>query len=138
MPFGLYDPNGKIIDEYYAAHISTVVVLAESDECKDKSGRDLFGLYREQGFGTIDLPIPNYGVPNSNVICETLAKAEQLCVAGNNVVIHCSAGLGRTPFFAALLAKRVLKISGIEALAWLSRHKPDALLTPLQIMVILA
>lgn len=137
MPFGLYDLEGKLLHEYRVAKVSTVVVLAEVDECIEKAHKDLQVTYREVGFSTILLPTPNYGVPVPAQLQEVLGAVQQLAEGGDHVAVHCSAGLGRTPFFAALLARRVLGLSGSEAIAWLSRHKPDALLTPVQIEIIL-
>ncbi|MBS0158175.1 MAG: hypothetical protein JSS26_06270 [Nitrospira sp.] len=137
MPFGLYDPEGTLLPEWRAAAIHSVVLLAELDECREKAGRDLPALYRAEGLSVLSLPIPNYGVPVdgrvSDVITETRKQAEQ----GRNLLIHCSAGLGRTALFATLLARSVLGLSGPDALAWLGRHQPGALLTPAQIMLIM-
>lgn len=137
MPFGLYDPDGKLLHQYQLAQISAVVVMAEVDECIEKARRDLQMVYREGGFRSILLPTPNYGVPAPAQLCDVLGAVQQFAIDGHHIAVHCSAGLGRTPFFAASLARRVLGLSGSEAIAWLSRHKADALLTPAQIAIIL-
>jgi len=140
MPFGLYDPGGTLLKDLKAADISAIVLLAEIEECREKTGRDLLALYREEGLTVFPLPTPNYGIPSNSQLADVLkqARARARASDGHNVLIHCSVGLGRTALFAALLAKDVLKLSGEEAINWLGRHKPDALLTPAQILVLLS
>lgn len=137
MPFGLYDPGGTLLQELKAADISAIVLLAEIEECKEKTGRDLLALYREEGLTVFSLPTPNYGTPSNGQLADVLKQAKGRASDGRNVLIHCSAGLGRTALFAALLAKDVLGLSGRQAIEWLGWHKPDALLTPSQIAMIL-
>ena len=137
MPFGLYDPEGRLLPEFRAAAIHGVVLLAEPDECREKTGRDLLAMYREEGLRVLPLPIPNYGIPLDGGLPEVLKRVYEEAAQGHNVVIHCSAGLGRTALFATLLARSVLGLSGPDALAWLGRHQPGALLTPAQIMLIM-
>lgn len=137
MPFGLYDPDGKLLHEMKNARIDVVVPLAEREECQEKAGRDLFALYREEGLTVLHLPIPNYGVPSQGDLTGVLIQTFEHAADGRHVLIHCSAGLGRTALFAALLAKQALDLSGVEALEWLRQCKPDALLTPVQVQMIL-
>jgi len=44
MPFGKHDPEGVIYEDYRTSEISTIVLLAENHECKEKAGRDLKAL----------------------------------------------------------------------------------------------
>jgi protein-tyrosine phosphatase len=48
---------------------------------------------------------------------------------GWNVAIHCSAGIGRTGLFAALLARTLLGLSGEEAIQWVRRYIEGAVET---------
>ena len=137
MPFGLYDPNGQLIQDLRRATVSVVVLLAERDECRKNTGRDLVALYQLEGLTVLPLPIPNYGVPLRDPLADTLKETIGRATQGQNILIHCSAGFGRTAFFVALLAKKVLRLSGIEAIQWIGQHKPDALLTPPQILMIM-
>lgn len=138
MPFGLYDQGGMLLQELKAADVSAIVLLAEIEECREKTGRDLLALYEEEGLTVFSLPTPNYGIPCIRQLADVLKQARGRASDGHNVLIHCSAGLGRTALFAALLAKDVLGLSGREAIEWLGRHKADALLTPAQIMMLMA
>lgn len=133
MPFGIYDPEGLLIERYQQAGIDTVVVLAEKAEILAQSGRNLSALYGDLGLHVIDLPIEDFGVPNPEelgpILDATVAEAQ----AGKRVVIHCSAGIGRTGLFTACLAKKVLKLNGWGAIEWTRQHIPGAIETPEQV-----
>lgn len=86
----------------------------------------------------LPLPIANYGVPSPALLADVLKQTSEHSAQGHNLLIHCSAALGRTALIATLLARYVLGLSGAEAIDWLGRHQPGALLTPAQIMMILA
>lgn len=137
MPFGLYDPEGQLLPALKDVNVSVVVLLADIEECREKSGRDLFSLYQQEGLSVLPLPIPNFGIPNWESLRDTLTETIARATQGQNILIHCSAGIGRTPLFAALLAKNILGLSGIEAIRWIWQNKPDALLTPPQILLII-
>jgi protein-tyrosine phosphatase len=137
MPFGLYDPDGQLLPALKSVNVSVVVLLADIEECREKSGRDLVSLYQEEGLTVLPFPIPNYGIPHHKSLGDTLTETIARATQGQNILIHCSAGIGRTPLFAALLAKKVLGLSGIEAIRWIWQNKPDALLTPPQILLIM-
>ena len=133
MPFGLYDPSGELLQDFKTAGIYGVVLLAELEECWEKTGRDLLAVYREEGLTVFPLPISNYGVPSNGGLVDLLKQASEHAAQGHSLLIHCSTGLGRTALIATLLARYVLGVSGAEAIEWLGRHQPGALLTPAQI-----
>ena len=133
MPFGLYDPSGKLLQDFKAAGTYGVGLLAELEECREKTGRDLLAVYREEGLTVFPLPITNYGIPSTGRLADVLKQTSEQAVQGHHILIHCSAGLGRTALIATLLARYVLGLSGAEAIEWLGRHQPGALLTPAQI-----
>ena len=68
MPFGLYDPDGNLFPKMNAPRIQVVVPLAELEECRQNTERDLLSLYRDHGLLVLHLPIPNYGVPSNGVV----------------------------------------------------------------------
>jgi len=129
MPFGIYDPREEVFNEYIQNGVSVIVLLAEDEECLQKAGRNLRLLYEEKGFKVIHLPIPDFGIPSNSdfvrVVNAVIAHAQTGC----NIAIHCSAGIGRTGLFVALLAKQVLGFSGEEAIAWVQQYIPGAVET---------
>ena len=132
MPFGPYDLHGDAYDCFCAEQIAVIVLLASDAECLHKSGCHLRTLYHQAGFQVVYLPIPDFGVPAradlEQAIQHTLAHAQ----AGRHIVVHCSAGLGRTGLFLASLAKRALGLSGAEAIQWVRQFLPHAIETPEQ------
>jgi protein-tyrosine phosphatase len=122
MPFGLYDTEGEILYELKRVNISTVIVLAEEQECIEKAKCDLIALYQQEGIDVINLPTPNYGIPSEDRLMSTLRETIDRVGQGHKVLVHCSAGIGHTSLFAALLAKKVLGLSGNEAIHWVGQH----------------
>lgn len=127
MPYGAYDPQGLLIGRYQQAGIDTVVVLAEEAEILAQSGRDLLSLYKELGLEVRHLPIMDFSVPRAEVLRSVLQETIADSRAGKRIVIHCSAGLGRTGLFTACLAKTVLQLDGRGAIDWTRQHIQGAI-----------
>ena len=132
MPFGIYDPREEVFNKYIQNGVSVIVLLAEDEECLEKAGRNLRLLYEEEGFNVIHLPIRDFGVPSNGDLVRAVNAVIAHAQTGRNIAIHCSAGIGRTGLFVALIAKQVLGFSGEEAIAWVRRYIPGAVETPEQ------
>ena len=132
MPLGTYDPEGVIYQAYRDKDISVIVLLAEDHECKEKAQRDLRALYTKDGFTVLHLPIIDFGIPKTQALRVTLDATVHEVQAGRHLVIHCSAGIGRTGLFSACLAKRLLNLSGDQAIQWVRRYITGAVETPPQ------
>jgi protein-tyrosine phosphatase len=87
----------------------------------------LKSLYLQEGFQVIHLPIPDFDVPSKEDLEGAVKKTVEQAQAGQNIVIHCHAGLGRTGLFVAYLAKQVLGLSGEAAIHWTRKYIPNAL-----------
>lgn len=127
MPFSRYDPTGKLLDDYQQAEISLVVLLAEEEEIQRVAGRDLKAIYAHHGIEVLHLPIRDYEAPDADQLAQALEKILEWVRMGRNLVIHCYAGMGRTGLVAACLAKRVLNLSGEEAVRWVRKTIPGAI-----------
>jgi len=93
--------------------IKTVVVLLTDAQIKQYYEDNLIEVYRDEGFNVIHYPIRDFSVPKdlrsfNNMLHEINNKLKT-----ENVLIHCSAGWGRTGLVAA-------------GLAVLKGHKPEA------------
>ena len=133
MPFGKkYDPEGLVYQAYRDNEVSVIVLLAEDHECKEKAGRDLKALYVQDGFTVVHLPIVDFGIPSPQALCVALEDTVRETQSGRHIVIHCSAGIGRTGLFTACLAKVLLKLPGEQAIEWVRRYIADAVEMPEQ------
>jgi len=94
-------------------------------------------LYLKEGFQVLYLPIPDFSVPTKDDLEQAVHQTIAYAQAGHHLVIHCSAGIGRTGLFMAYLAKRCLGLSGAEALQWVRRYIPHAVETPEQQRLVL-
>jgi len=97
MP-GRYEPLDHTWEHVKAQRIAAIVCLAGNDEISVKSP----AYYRALQDGTVPCPvirfeIPDYGVPEDRDVFLSLARdvAARLA-AGDNVLIHCGAGVGRS------------------------------------------
>jgi len=132
MPFGTYDPEGEILEEYQVNNVSVVVPLASVEECEEKAKRNLHQLYEKKGFDVIPLPVEDLAAPCKDAMAELIDNVISHAAFGRNVVVHCSAGQGRTGTFMACLAVTLLGLSGEEAIAWTREYIPGAVETPEQ------
>ncbi len=136
MPFQDTDPDGKIFQQFLKQKISVIVLLASDEECLKRTGRNLRYLYRSKGMEVVHLPITDFSIPSrkelEGAILTTLRRAK----AGKHIAIHCYAGIGRTGMYTACLARRVLGLKGLDAVAWVRQYIPGALETEEQIQFV--
>jgi protein-tyrosine phosphatase len=137
MPFGQYDLHGEVYDRFCEEQISLIVLLASDEECLHKTGCNLRALYLKEGFQVLYLPIPDFSVPAKDDLEQAVHNTIAYAQAGQHIVIHCSADIGRTGLFTAYLAKRCLGLSGAEPLQWVRRFIPRAAETPEQQRLVL-
>jgi protein-tyrosine phosphatase len=137
MPFGPYDLHGEVYDQFHEEQIGVIALLASDEECLHRTGCNLRALYLKAEFQVLYLPIPDFGVPTKDDLEQTVQQTIAHAQAGRHIVIHCSAGIGRTGLFMAYLAKRCLGLSGREALQWVRRFIPRAVETPEQQRLVL-
>jgi protein-tyrosine phosphatase len=132
MPYSAYDPDGALIQAYLDSDISNVVVLSGISETRQVSGRDLEEMYRNLGIKVLPLPIEDYGVADLDEVRETISEILSRVQTGENVAIHCHAGIGRTGMLVACLVKIGLGYSPEESIQWVREHIPGAIEVPEQ------
>lgn len=136
MPFAFEAQPGETFRRYQEAQVSTVVLLAGDEECERRAGRNLRQFYTQQGLNVIHLPVPDFGAPDLAELEQSVQAALDAANRGENLAIHCYAGLGRTGMFAACMAKRQLGLSGEAAIRWVRTAVPGAVESTQQVRLV--
>jgi hypothetical protein len=127
LPFSpIYDPYGELIDAYQAAGIDVVVMLTPIEEVIRMTGVDLLACYQTLGLRVIHAPIEDFSTPEKGALLLPIEQTLAAAQAGENIVIHCHAGVGRTGLFIACLARVVFELSAADAVDWVRRTIPSA------------
>jgi len=116
---------------------SLIVLLAEEEECVMRTGLNLKSLYLNQGFQVLHLPIPDFKVPSKEDLEEAIKKTVEHALVGNNILIHCHAGLGRTGLLWLILQSGFSVYRGEEAIHWTRKYIPHALETDEQSQMVI-
>ncbi len=105
--------SGELLAEAQTAGVSTVVMLVSDEEAQDRLGRDLRGEYAARALSTVHVPIVDYGIPeDAEQFAQAVLRCSELLLAGERVLVHCAAGIGRTGLFCACVLR---EIEGLEA-----------------------
>jgi protein-tyrosine phosphatase len=86
------------------AGIKGIVSLLTPEEERDLELTSEARVARAQGLEFLTLPVEDRGVPDSEAqVRTTVDKVNRFLSAGENVVVHCRQGVGRTGLLAACL-----------------------------------
>lgn len=112
-------------------HASGIVTLNEPDELHGLGLGDLGNHAMDSGFWWRHLPITDMGIPDESFEDIWAVEGKQIAaslVAGERVILHCLAGLGRT----GMIAARLLVDMGMSpelAVAEVRKIRPRAIQT---------
>lgn len=93
--------NDNFLRNLSSLNIQTVVVLLSKSELLQYYSFDLLQTYRKFGLQVIHYPIKDFSVPDSLHIHHRIIRQVVSQLKRHNILVHCSAGYGRTGLFAA-------------------------------------
>jgi len=107
--------------------ITRVIQLCSNEECEFYGRKQLPDRYRQMDFKVTYFPIPDFKVPHDKK--ETRRLVDSILSdlkEGNNILIHCVAGNGRTGLILACMARKVFGMKGEPAIKWVRKYIPSA------------
>ena len=95
---------GEETEKWHESGIQTVVSLLEREEEVELEIGNEAGEVAKQGMKFISFPIPDRGIPGSTTTAlRALDAVHDELRRGQNVLVHCRQGIGRTGMVAASL-----------------------------------
>ena len=94
----------EVIEKLHDLDVHTIVVLLPKEDIFDIYEENLLDIYRKNNFDVLHYPIEDFDVPvDFDDHHLTIKKIIHKLQSNKNVLIHCTAGLGRTGLMAASL-----------------------------------
>ena len=102
------------LNSIWNQEINCIVSLITKDELKKLDINDFDKTITEYGFEHYSVEIQDLGIPSTNQLGTFKILTKNIIVAiktEKKVLIHCSAGLGRSGLFAGILVKEMTNIN---------------------------
>jgi protein-tyrosine phosphatase len=100
MP-GRYETFEEARDAITASGVKHVVCLTPDDEIRHRSPEYAAAIADGLPWRHVPLPVPDFGIPGDpDAFRATAQSIAQSLRDGENVLVHCAAGIGRTGTFA--------------------------------------
>ncbi len=116
MPFGPYDCFHSVMRSYILHKVQHAFILVTDDEIHRKAKRDIKDEYRKHDINPIHFPIPDLTCPFLDDLADELNSLVQFLNDGENLAIHCNAGVGRTCLVAGCILCAINRVTPDQAL----------------------
>lgn len=116
--------DARDLAEKYGTHL--LVSLVEDHELLELRIEGLVAAFEARGVRVLRLPFPDQGVPSLDLAKTSVTAVLESASRGENVVIHCKGGLGRTGLIAAC-ALAALGVDPESAMAAVRKARDGAI-----------
>lgn len=122
MPWGPYDTRGALLRTYKKLRLEHAVMLVTDEEIKKKARRPLLKLYANRRIEVTRFPIADLTKPVYHEVTALVEDLQSRLAAGERLVIHCNAGVGRTGTIAACVVCAAMNMDGDGAIEHIQQY----------------
>ena len=127
LPNGSFDFGSTTLQEMKTNGVKRLVTLVEEFEWLQRAGIDLPCIYKEHGIEMLHLPVVDFKVPNDrDVYLTEVQNVLSWASDGDNIAVHCFAGIGRTGTFLSMMAVLRFGWNPLDSVLWIRQFIPGA------------